>query len=172
VRFRLRSLRYEIKTMEPATFRPAKTSSTGHRAPAGAVLLFVLGLGACDQRNLSSSNGMADKPIDVASTVAGCADLEDCNRQCAGQRANACVSAGRLYDFGRGVAADPARAFRLYEQACDLSYAGGCYNAAILLETAKGVGRDLDRARRLYRKVCDMGSKTSCERAAALEYGR
>jgi TPR repeat protein len=132
------------------------------------VLLVALRLGACRDRDVSSHASGAEKPIEVASVISGCKDLDDCNRQCEQKYANACVSAGRLYEFGREVATDTARAFRLYEQACDLKSAGGCYNAAVLLEAGKGIERDSVRAHQLYAKVCEMGSKTSCERARAL----
>lgn len=135
------------------------------------VLLAAMALGACRATEASPQGKGVDKPIDVASVIAGCTELEDCNRQCAEKSASSCVSAGRLYEFGHGVAADPARAFRLYEQACDSKYAGGCYNAAVLLESGKGVERELGRARQLYAKVCEMGSKTSCERARTLGEG-
>jgi TPR repeat protein len=133
-----------------------------------AVLLASLGLGACHDRSTSPGERGAAKPVDVTSVIAGCRDLGECNRLCAAQQAPACVSAGRLYEFGHGVPADPARAFPLYVEACDLKFAGGCYNAAVLLEAGKGVDKDPVRARALYGKVCAMGSQTSCERARAL----
>jgi len=110
-----------------------------------------------------------DEPINVASVVAGCTELSACDQACARDQAQACVSAGRLYEFGRGVVADASHAFALYQKACDLKYAGGCYNAAFLLEAGKGVSRDPNRARELYAKVCEMGSKTACEKAVAVK---
>jgi hypothetical protein len=136
----------------------------------GRVLaLFVtLQLSACRDRDVSSHANGPEKPIDVASVIAGCKDLDDCNRRCEEKIASTCVSAGRLYEFGRGVETDPSRAFRLYERACDWNDAGGCYSAAVLLEAGKGIERDSVRAHQLYARVCEMGSKTSCERARTL----
>ena len=134
-------------------------------------MLVTLGLCACRSPDGSLQGRGADKRIDVASVVAGCQSLEDCNRRCTDKSPSSCVSAGRLYEFGHGVSADPSRAFVLYERACDANYAGGCYNAAVLLESGKGVAKDRVRARQLYTKVCGMGSKTSCERARALGDG-
>ena len=131
-------------------------------------LLAALELGACRARDASPQHDGAARPINVASTIAGCEALDDCTRLCSEKNPNSCVSAGRLYEFGHGVPADPSRAFQLYEQACDFKYAGGCYNAAVLLEAGKGVGADPARARKLYAQVCQMGSKTSCERAQRL----
>ena len=110
----------------------------------------------------------SDKPINVASVVAGCTELADCDQACAKGQAQACVTAGRLYEFGHDVAADPARAYALYQKACELKYAGGCYNAAFLLAAGKGVAKDPSRARELYARVCEMGSKTACEKAVAV----
>jgi TPR repeat protein len=139
----------------------------GGRTRRVLVLLAALALGACRDRNASSHPDGVDKPIDVASVVAGCSDLDDCNRRCGEQNPGSCVSAGHMYEFGRDAATDVPRAFDLYEQACDLNSAAGCYNAAVLLEAGKGVERDPQRAYRLYARVCEMGSKTSCERARA-----
>jgi TPR repeat protein len=134
-------------------------------------LVVALALAACHGRDASSRPGAAEKPINVASVIAGCNDLEDCKHQCGEKKPGSCVSAGHFYEFGHGMATDPTRAFGLYEQACDLKSAGGCYNAAVLLEAGKGVERDPARALQLYAKVCEMGSKTSCERARALGGG-
>jgi TPR repeat protein len=136
-----------------------------HRPLRVLAVLVALGLGACDKANSSSQGSNSAKPLEVASIIAGCTTLDDCNRQCTEKTPSACVSAGRLYEFGHSVPSDPAHAFQLYEQACDWKYAGGCYNAAVLLEAGKGVEKDLIRARELYTKVCQMGSKTSCGRA-------
>ena len=129
-------------------------------------LLAALGTGAC--RRAEPSRHGDDKPINVASTIAGCESLDDCTRKCSDKNPNSCVSAGRLYEFGHGVPADPSRAFDFYERACAFKYAGGCYNAAVLLEAGKGVGADPGRARELYAQVCQMGSTTSCEQARRL----
>jgi TPR repeat protein len=133
-------------------------------------LFIALALCACRKSASSSQPHGAEKPIDVASLIAGCTDLDDCNRQCSENRPNTCVSAGRMYEFGHDTVPDPSRAFHLYERACDLDYAGGCYNAAVLLEAAKGIEKDLKRAHQLYAKVCAMRSTTACARAEEIEH--
>lgn len=135
----------------------------------GGVLFCLIG---CRRSNPSvSPPDGSEKPLDVVSAVAGCNGLEECERRCSSGEPAACVSAGHLYEYGRGVAADPARAYRLYDRSCELGYAGGCYNAAVLLESGRGVAKNIDRARGLYSKVCQMGSNTACERAEALNDG-
>jgi TPR repeat protein len=144
------------------------TKPCEHRTLRLLALLTAFGIGACGTAKASPHGEGADKPINVASTIAGCDNLDDCTSKCSEKNPNSCVSAGRLYEFGHGVAADPARAFDLYQRACDAQYAAGCYNAAVLLEAGKGVGTDLVRARKLYMQVCQMGSTTSCEQARRL----
>ena len=144
------------------------TKPCEHRTLRLLALLAALGIGACHRTEASRHGDGADKPLNVASTIAGCENLDDCTRKCSDKNPNSCVSAGRLYEFGHGVPADPSRAFELYERACAFKYAGGCYNAAVLLEAGKGVGADLVRARALYAQVCQMGSTTSCEQARRL----
>ena len=112
----------------------------------------------------------AQKPLDVASVIAGCTSVADCEKECSEGKPAACVSAGRTYEYGHGVAADPARAYSLYTRSCELGFSGGCYNAALLRELGRGVSRDLDKARELYAKVCQMGSNTACERAESLAH--
>ena len=133
-----------------------------------AALFAGLSFAACHERPSASEAHGPDKPIDVASVVAGCKGLAECDEACGKDQAQACVSAGRLYEFGRGVIADPSHAFALYQRGCDLGYAAGCYNAAFLLSAGKGVAKDPSRARELYAKVCEMGSKTACEKAVAV----
>jgi TPR repeat protein len=141
------------------------TNAIERRTLRVLALLAAVGLGACNRESSSSPGSSSAKALEVSAIIAGCTTLDDCNRQCTEKTPSACVSAGRLYEFGHSVPSDPAHAFQLYEQACAWKYAGGCYNAAVLLEAGKGVEKDLIRARELYTQVCQMGSKTSCGRA-------
>ena len=125
-------------------------------------------LTGCRRSSDSSSSETSRRPVDVASTIAGCEALEECDQKCSSGQPAACVSAGRLYEYGRGVAADPARAYRLYDLSCALGHPSGCYNAAVLLEAGRGVSKNVQRARQLYDRVCQMGSNTACERGEQL----
>jgi TPR repeat protein len=126
-------------------------------------------LTACRRSSDSPSppNGL-QRPVEVASTIAGCTTLEECDQKCSSGQSAACVSAGRLYEYGRGVPSDPFRAYRLYDLSCTLGHPGGCYNAAVLLESGRGVSKNVQRARQLYDRVCQMGSNTACERGEEL----
>lgn len=126
-----------------------------------------LSLTACHRAGRAPSSP-DEKPLAVATAIAGCANATDCEKKCAAGAAGACVEAGRLHEFGHAGARDATRAYDLYERACTLSNPSGCYNAAVLLEGGKGVRRDVDHALTLYKRVCDSGSKTACARAESL----
>ena len=72
------------------------------------------------------------------------------------------VSLGLMYESGRGVARDEARASALYKQACDAGDAHGCGNLGFMVETGKGVDRDEARAGALYQQACDAGDDHAC----------
>jgi TPR repeat protein len=127
---------------------------------------FLLLLFGC--RHSDNATTKADKLVAVASTIAGCADLTECENGCRAGLANNCVEAGRQYEFGHAGPRDAARAFPLYERACKLGLPGGCFNAAVLLEAGNAIAQDTRRAAQLYAQVCLSGSKTACSRAAAL----
>jgi TPR repeat protein len=127
----------------------------------------LLFLAACHRSSGSSPPG-AEKPIDVATQIAGCASVAECEQKCSSGASAACVEAGRLYEFGHVGARDAARAYGLYQKACALGSAGGCYSSAVLLEAGNGVAKNVPRALELYEKVCQMGSKTACTHAETL----
>ena len=155
--------------MEGATpFGHCTDLASGEAPVRPAVFLICCVCLASCRRSSSSAPDAGSRAIDVNPTLAACKDVQECNEQCSSAQPASCVAAARLYEYGHGVAADPARAFRLYDRACELGYVGGCYNAAVLLEAGRGVSKDLRRARELYVKVCEMGSNTACDRAEAL----
>jgi hypothetical protein len=78
---------------------------------------------------------------------------------------SACVFAGQMNEFARGVAKDDAKAARFYERACDLRWAPGCYNLAIMYERGTGVVQDRGRAGELYQTTCTAGVPQSCDKA-------
>jgi hypothetical protein len=70
---------------------------------------------------------------------------------------DACTELGVMYEKGRGVAKDEARAAALYKQACDGGYAGGCVDLGAAYASGRGVAKDELRAVALYKQVCDTG---------------
>jgi len=78
---------------------------------------------------------------------------------------SACVFAGQMNEFARGVSKDDAKAARFYERACELQWAPGCYNLAIMYERGTGVPQDRAKAGELYQEACTAGAPQSCEKA-------
>jgi TPR repeat protein len=90
---------------------------------------------------------------------------------CRGGRAFACTALGDIYQHGRGVPANRARARELYQRACRAGEPDGCFWLAAL-EWTDGDPTDdrarLMRARSAYERACDAGSRDGCEWAAYL----
>jgi len=153
-------------TLGPLKVAKARQMTRG--VTTASLLLVTTWLCSCRQPTGTSGIAKPSEPsMIVASGPPSCQDVEECERQCP-ERPEACVSAGRLYEFGHGVPSNPARAFGLYQQACGLNSLVGCYNVAVLLEAGHGTPQDLTRASELYGRVCAKGSPTACERSANL----
>jgi len=73
-----------------------------------------------------------------------------------------CVELGESYYEGDGVARDPTRAAKYYEQACEGGYARGCNNLGFLYARGEGVGQDQGRAAELYQQACNNGWASGC----------
>ena len=80
--------------------------------------------------------------------------------------ATSCSRLGVLFEQGRGVGKDEARAAALYTKACDGGDAEGCFNLGVLLEQGRGVDKDEARAATLFTKACDGGNTAGCSSLA------
>jgi TPR repeat protein len=78
---------------------------------------------------------------------------------------SACVFAGQMNEFARGVSKDDAKAAHFYERACDLQWAPGCYNLAVMYERGTSVPADRKKAGDLYQFACTAGAKGACDKA-------
>ena len=63
----------------------------------------------------------------------------------------------QLYDRGRGAAADPSEAARLYRAAAEDGHLGAQVNLGRLYRDGRGVARDDSEAVRWYRRAADRG---------------
>jgi TPR repeat protein len=70
---------------------------------------------------------------------------------CNPSTADDCATLGMLYEFGRGVRKDPARAFAAYTRDCD---AGRCDNVGYAYAAGVGVARDEPKAIAMFRTSC------------------
>jgi TPR repeat protein len=83
---------------------------------------------------------------------------EACN---AGEQ-RSCFNVGNLYEFGKGVKEDLARARRIYEGACTNGHLPACETLALMLIDGSGGATDKARGIRLLRSTCEQGDEPSC----------
>lgn len=134
-------------------------------APAGEVLSHT---NPCPA-GLALSEGKCADPGKVRAFLCNAEDTSGCEKQCRLGDTSSCVNFGQaLVDGAGGVAADPARARPVFQQACDAGDAVGCNDLGYLYASAKGVARDDAKAVELYRKSCDLGAVWGCNSYAIL----
>lgn len=73
-----------------------------------------------------------------------------------------CLVVGVLYEEGKGVRQDYAKATEYYKKGCDLGYAMPCEALGRLYMKGKGVPINRSSAKRLFGKACDLGSQDAC----------
>lgn len=74
-----------------------------------------------------------------------------------------CLLVGVLYEDGKGVRQDYAKAAEYYKKGCDLGYAMPCEALGRLYMQGKGVPRNRSSAKRLFGKACDLGFQKGCD---------
>lgn len=75
-----------------------------------------------------------------------------------------CWIVGALYEEGKGVRQDYAKAAEYYKKGCDLGYAVPCEGLGELYMKGKGVPRNRSSAKRLFGKACDLGEQEACNK--------
>jgi TPR repeat protein len=88
--------------------------------------------------------------------------------QCAKGNANACGYAAWVYDTGRGVAEDPARAAQLYGRACDAGERPACVALAALQARGRGVAKDESTAIATLDRLCNGNTAEACTQLAVM----
>jgi hypothetical protein len=88
--------------------------------------------------------------------------------ECAQKNGSACGFAGFLYERGRGVAADAARAAGFYRQSCDAGERMGCVGFALLQARGNGVPKDAVAAQATLTQICGDGVLDACAQLAVL----
>jgi hypothetical protein len=81
---------------------------------------------------------------------------------CDGGEAIGCSNLGQMFENGKGVAEDDARAARFYQEGCEGGSPDGCYKLGSMYENGRGVTENLFKAVSFYRKGCDGGSAPGC----------
>jgi hypothetical protein len=90
---------------------------------------------------------------------------------CAEKNAQACGTAGYLYERGQGVSADLSRAADFYHQSCDAGEDLGCVAFAAMQARGTGVPKDEGAASTLLAKTCDAGRPEGCTQLAVMLAG-
>ena len=88
--------------------------------------------------------------------------------ECAQKIAQACGFAGFLYERGRGVTADAARAASFYQQACEAGDRMGCVGFALLQARGNGVTKDSAKAQATLTSLCADSVLEACTQLALL----
>ena len=88
--------------------------------------------------------------------------------ECAQKVPSACGFAGFLYQRGRGVAADAARAAGFYRQSCDAGDRMGCVGFALLQARGSGITMDAAKAQATLNELCAGGLLEACTQLAIL----
>jgi hypothetical protein len=114
-------------------------------------------------------------PIQIANTMGGCDDVEQCERECDAGAADRCRRLGVTYEFGQ--AGDASKNETLgtayFDRSCEMGNASGCVSSGQMHEYAHGVPVDLAKATAAYEKACTIGWQVGCANyAIMLEYGR
>lgn len=93
-------------------------------------------------------------------------DPKELERNCDAGDLDACVKLGRVYArwgaLDSDIPEDRARAYSLFQKACDGGLSEGCYCMGYCYLRGWGVQKDLTRAASLFEKACEGKSKDGC----------
>ena len=78
-------------------------------------------------------------------------------------QALSCGGLGEMYENGKGVRQDDAKAAELWKKACDMEADIACYNLGVLYARGQGVRQDKSIAKQYYGKACDLGFQLGCD---------
>jgi TPR repeat protein len=120
-----------------------------------------------DSRRTRSENIGCSAPLRLVllplAEMRECIGPAECQARCdAGGENFSCVNLGGMYLNGNGVPADPARAARLFQQACDHGDMTGCGNLGAQFFYGNGIPQDFRRASSLLFRACGAGVSWSC----------
>jgi hypothetical protein len=73
-----------------------------------------------------------------------------------------------VYDTGRGVAEDPARAAKLYDAGCDAGERRACVAQAALQARGRGVAKDESTAIATLDRLCTDNTAEACTQLAVI----
>ncbi|TGV06746.1 sel1 repeat family protein [Alcaligenaceae bacterium 429] len=85
--------------------------------------------------------------------------------------AQAQFSLGVMYDQGRGVPQNDAKAFEWYEKAAQQGDVDAQLSLGVMYMIGQGVAQNKATAKELFKQACDNGDKTGCNNYRLLMNG-
>ena len=95
-------------------------------------------------------------------------EIEQLEEQVRQGNATAMCDLARMYEDGRKITQNYAKAKELYEKAVELGSSGAMYNLAMMYEKGQGVSQDYDKARKLYERAVELGNSHAMHNLAWL----
>lgn len=90
-------------------------------------------------------------------------------KACDGGFIEACNDLGQLYEEGKGVKQNGAKALKLYAKACESGIGSGCANVGKMYDLGLvGVVKDYTKARSYYAKACELNHSGACSNLGVL----
>lgn len=119
----------------------------------------------------ASAGGAYDRGLALFNSGKYAEALSQLTIACDGGVAKGCGHLGALYQDGKGVSPDLARAATLYRKGCDGDAWGACYLLGGLYANGTGVSKDQPQAAAFYRRACEEGSDPRGCNALGIAYG-
>jgi TPR repeat protein len=116
---------------------------------------------ACPE-NMVRKNGACVHNAPSLPRMCVMANQIDCDKQCSAGDAPSCARLGFMYESGKGIGVDDARAYQFYQRACDAGSIDGCVGLGFLFSKGRFVNRDLVRAAKMFRDACERGHARAC----------
>ena len=119
------------------------------RVPCRGAVCFICTIIGCDRSECAQQLPVSPG---AAARAAGSARRSKPNAR--RRTVLACGFAGFLYERGRGVTADAARAAAFYQQSCDAGDQMGCVGFALLQARGNGIPKDTAKAQSTLTELC------------------
>ena len=120
-----------------------------------------------DQMSAATQIDMADSKHVMTMAQASPTEgetAEALQQACDSGQAESCSRLAELYERGKEVNKDFAKAHTLYLQSCDAGFPKACFSAAFNYQDGRNLGgvKDIAKALALYKKSCDGGYASGC----------
>jgi len=97
-------------------------------------------------------------------------EFDESLKSCKQNNPKVCSLVAKAYLNGNGVKADPKKASKYFEMACDIDVYEFCAKAGFLYLQGNGVTKDMKKAISFNQKACDGGVGFSCMTLGVMAY--